>query len=58
LHLRALDPDNGAAWFDSMGRPGRRHDVDAVSQGLSAIAASRRFDTYWNVTIVHITMPL
>ena len=55
LHLRALDPDNGAAWFDSMGRAGRRHDVDAVSQGLSAIAASRRFDTYWNVTIVHIT---
>ena len=55
LHLRALDPDNGAAWFDSMGRAGRRHDVDAVNQGLSAIAASRRFDTYWNVTIVHIT---
>jgi hypothetical protein len=50
-----LDPDNGAAWFDSIGRAGRRNDVVAVRKDLSAIATSRRFDTYWNATIVHIT---
>jgi hypothetical protein len=53
--LRALDPDNGAAWFDSIGRAGRRNDVVAVRKDLAAIATSRRFDTYWNATIVHIT---
>jgi hypothetical protein len=53
--LRTLDPDNGAAWFDSIGRAGSRNDVVAVRKDLSAIAASRRFDTYWNATIVHIT---
>ena len=55
VQLRALDPDNGAAWFDSIGRAGRRQDVAAVRKGLSDIAMSRRFDTYWNATIVHIT---
>ena len=53
--LHALDPDNGAAWFDSIGRAGTRNDVVAVRKDLSAIAASRRFDMYWNATIVHIT---
>jgi hypothetical protein len=55
VQLRALDPDNGAAWFDSIGRAGSRHDVVAVRKGLSAIATSRRFDTYWNATVDHIT---
>jgi hypothetical protein len=53
--LRALDPDNGAAWFDSIGRAGKRNDVVAMRTDLSAIATSRRFDMYWNATIVHIT---
>jgi hypothetical protein len=53
--LRALDPDNGAAWFDSISRAGRRNDVVAVRKDLAAIATSRRFDMYWNATIVHIT---
>jgi hypothetical protein len=56
--LRALDPDNGAAWFDSIGRAGRRNDVVAVRKDLAAIATSRRFDMYWNATIVHITPTL
>ena len=55
VQLRALDPDNGAAWFDSIGRAGRRHDEVVVRKGLSAIATSRRFDMYWNATIVHTT---
>lgn len=53
--LRALDPDNGAAWFDSIGRAGRRNDVVEVRKDLAAIALSSRFDTYWNTTIVHVT---
>ena len=53
--LRALDPDNGAGWFDSIGRAGKRNDVVAVRKDLVAIATSTRFDTYWNATIVHVT---
>jgi hypothetical protein len=53
--LRALDSDNGAAWFDSIGRAGSRNDVVAIRTELSAIATSKRFDMYWNATIVHIT---
>ena len=53
--LRALDPDNGAAWFDSIARAGSRNDAVAVRKDLSAIANSRRFDMYWNATIVHST---
>jgi hypothetical protein len=53
--LRALSPDNGAAWFDSIGRAGRRNDVIEVRKDLAAIAGSRLFDTYWNTTIVHVT---
>jgi hypothetical protein len=53
--LRALSPENGAAWVDSIGRAGRRNDGIEVRKDLAAIAASRRFDTYWNTTIVHVT---
>jgi hypothetical protein len=53
--LRSLDPDNGAAWFDSIDRAGRRKDEVAVRKDLSAIAASRRFDMYWNTTVAHVT---
>lgn len=53
--LRALDPGNGAAWLDSIGRAGKRDDVVAVRKYMVAIAASTRFDTYWNATIVHVT---
>jgi hypothetical protein len=52
--LRALDPDNGAAWFDSIGLAGKLNDVVAVRKGLAAIATSRRFDMYWNPTVVHV----
>ena len=55
VQLRALDPDNGAAWFDSIGRAERRQDAAAVREGLAAIATTKRFDMYWNATIVHIT---
>jgi hypothetical protein len=53
--LRALDPENGAAWFDSIGRAQSRNDAVAVRKALSAVATSRRFDIYWNATNVHIT---
>ena len=53
--LRAFDPDNGAAWFDSISLAGKLNDVVGVRKDLAAIATSRRFDTYWNATIVHVT---
>jgi hypothetical protein len=53
--LRALNPDNGAAWVDSIGRAGKRNDEIEVRKNLAAIAGSRRLDTYWNTTIVHLT---
>jgi hypothetical protein len=53
--LRALAPGNAAAWLDSINRGGKRNNVAAVRMGLAAIATSRRFDTYWNTTIVHVT---
>ncbi len=53
--LRAMDPGNGAGWFDSIGRAGQRNDVAAVRQDLRAIATSTRFDIYWNATIAHVT---
>jgi hypothetical protein len=53
--LRALDSDNGAAWFDSIGPAAGRNDEAAVRKSLAAIETSTRFDTYWNTTIVHVT---
>jgi len=56
--LRALDPDNTAAWFNSIGRAAKRNDEAAVRNNLAAIASSTRFDTYWNTTVVHVTQAL
>ena len=56
--LHAVDPDNGAAWFDSIGRAARRNDEAEVRKNLAAIASSTRFDTYWNTTVVHVTHAL
>lgn len=53
--LRALDPENGAAWFDSLVRAEKHQDVAAVRKDLAAIATSKRFDLYWNSTVVHLT---
>ena len=52
--LQALVPENGAAWFDSIGRAEKRNDVAAVRVAMVAIATSTHFDTYWNATIVHV----
>ncbi len=56
--LRAVDPDNGAAWFNTLGRPGSRNDEAEIRKDLAAIASSTRFDTYWNTTVVHVTHAL
>ena len=52
--LRALDTDNGVAWLDSIGRSAKLNDVVGVRNNLMGIARSKRFDVYWNSTIVHI----
>ena len=54
-HFLALDPDNGAAWLDAIARAAKANDEAAVHKTLEAIAASARFDIYWNATIVHVT---
>lgn len=56
--LHAVDPDNGAAWVDSIGRPAGRNDEATVRENLAIIASSKRFDTYWNTTVVHVTRAL
>jgi hypothetical protein len=38
--VRALDPDNGAAWFDSIGRAGRRNDVVAVRKDARSLKSA------------------
>ncbi len=53
--LRRVDPGNGAAWLVSIGRATKLNDAAAVRKSLEAIAASMRFDTYWNMLIVHAT---
>jgi hypothetical protein len=53
--LRALDPENGAAWFDSIARAEKLNDAVAKRKDLAALATSTRFDLYWNTTIVHLT---
>jgi hypothetical protein len=55
LKLRALDPSNGAAWIDSIGRASKQGDAPALRGALSAIGSSKRFDLYWNATVVHAT---
>jgi hypothetical protein len=56
--LRALDPDNAAVWFNSIGRAARRNDEAEVRKDLAAIASATRVDTYWNATVEHVTHAL
>ena len=51
MHLRRLDPVNGAAWSGSLARS--VDDPVKRESALAAIAASERFDIYWNPLIVH-----
>jgi hypothetical protein len=44
--------------FDAIGRAARLNDAVAVRKNIAAIATSKRFDTYWNATIVHITQAI
>lgn len=53
--LRVLDPSNGAAWIDAIGRASKQGDAAALREALSAIGSSKRFDLYWNATVVHAT---
>ena len=49
--LRQLDPGNGAAWSGSLARS--VSDAARLASVRAAIAASKRFDLYWNALIVH-----
>lgn len=54
--LRRLDPGNGAAWLNALGRARERNDVAAESEILDAIGRSERFDVYWNTLASKITL--
>lgn len=57
-NLRAVDPDNGAGWLGAAGRAAASHDAAALRTSLAALAATKRLDTYWNVTNAHVTSAL
>lgn len=54
--LRRLDPANGAAWLNALGRARERNDVAAENEILDAIGDSERFDVYWNTLTSKITL--
>lgn len=53
--LHAADPGNAAAWAVSVRRAGERGDAVTVNAVIEAMAASERFDIYWNELILHTT---
>jgi hypothetical protein len=53
LHLRTLDPGNAAGWSGSLERAAAVKDARQVQAALAAMAASERFDLYWNPIIAH-----
>jgi len=58
LHLRDLDPANGAPWIDALVRANSSNDEAARIAALSALAQTDRVDIYWSTLIVHLTRAL
>lgn len=56
--LHVLDPDNGAAWVPLLDQATHRNDAEALRRYLTAVGAAKRFDIYWNTSIVHLTRAL
>jgi hypothetical protein len=46
--LQTLDPKNAAGFSGSLMRSADAHDAAGVQAALTAMAASERFDVYWN----------
>jgi hypothetical protein len=55
LHLRTLDPANGAAWLSALARAGASNDEAAATAALADLARTQRVDTYWTSLVVHLT---
>ncbi len=53
--LRALDPQNAAAWSWSILRSAKINDTAAVHRDLLAISNAERFDIYYNPIVLHTT---
>jgi hypothetical protein len=47
LHLRDLDPANGAAWINALVRAKASNDEAARIAALTALARAERVDIYW-----------
>jgi hypothetical protein len=58
LHLRALDPSNGAAGLNALARANASNDEAARIAVLSALARTERVDLYWNTLTLHLTRAL
>jgi hypothetical protein len=58
LHLRDLDPTNGAPWINALVRANTSNDEAAKTAALTALARTDRVDIYWTTLIVHLTRAL
>jgi hypothetical protein len=58
LHLRDLDPSNGAAWMNALARAHASNDEPARRAVLSGMARTERVDIYWTTLIAHLTRAL
>ena len=53
--LRRIDPANAAGWYGELVRGLERQDEVAQDAALAGMAASDRFDVYWNPLVVAMT---
>jgi hypothetical protein len=54
-HLRALDPNNGLAWIEPLGRRAPSTAPRQSRARLAAVAHADRFDVYLNSIVAHTT---
>jgi hypothetical protein len=54
LHLRELDPTNGAGWMGALARADVSKDDGATNAALTALSHTDRVDTYWTTLIAHL----
>jgi hypothetical protein len=55
VHLRTLDPSNGAGWFNALARANASDNEAEKASVLGALGRTERIDLYWTTLIVHLT---
>ncbi len=56
--LRALDPDNGAGWLDTLAHSAKSNDAAGIDAALAAIGRTSRVDTYYTHLTAQLTSAL